>query len=123
MKKEVVSFRKIIASGTSETIKERLKDDGTVQEVRVRFYAGVERTLKVYPYVLHKAGRREDLFTYPTGTETYISGDDDSLNFPVSVDFENDDEIVVACENTGLYPYTLSVDIIIVYHAEEVKPI
>lgn len=100
-------------------IKERLKDNGTVQEIRIRFYPGVERTLKVRPYILHKAGRAEDLFTYPSGTDPYITGDDDYLEFSVLVDFEYDDEIVVEYENTGNYPYTLSCDIVVNYYREE----
>lgn len=103
-------------------IKERLKDNGSVKEVRIRFYPGVERTLKVRPYVLHKAGRAEDFFTYPSGTEPYITGNDDQLIFPVLIDFEYDDEIVVDFENVGDYPYTLSVDIIVSYYREELLP-
>lgn len=101
-------------------IKERMKDNGTVQEVRIRFYPGVERTLQVAPYILHKTSRREELFTYPTGTEGWITGDDDYLVFPVSIDFEYDDELVVDYDNIGDYIYTLAVDIVVNYFYEEV---
>lgn len=101
-------------------IKERMKDNGSVNEVRVRFYPGVEKSLHVNPYILHKAGRREELFTYPVGGEGFISGDNDTFVFPISIDFEYDDEIVVEFENVGNYSYTLAVDIIVNYYREEV---
>lgn len=101
-------------------IKERLKDSGSVKDVRIRFYSGVEKSLRVRPYLLHKAGRAEDFFTYPEGTEPYITGDDDQLQFPVLVDFDYDDEVVVDYENVGDYPYTLAVDIIVSYYPDEV---
>lgn len=101
-------------------IKERLKDSGSVKDVRIRFYSGVEKSLRVRPYLLHKAGRAEDFFTYPAGTEPYITGDDDQLQFPVLVDFDYDDEVVVDYENVGDYPYTLVVDIVVSYYPNEV---
>jgi hypothetical protein len=102
-------------------IRERLKDNGQVQEVRVRFYPGVERTLQVSPYVLHKNNRREDFFTYPEGTEPYITGDNDYLIFPCSLDFQYDDEICIEYNHAGgSFPYTLAVDVVVTYHEAEV---
>jgi hypothetical protein len=102
-------------------ISERLKDNGQVQEVRVRFYPGVERTLQVSPYVLHKNNRREDFFTYPEGTEPYITGDNDYLIFPCSLDFQYDDEICIEYNHAGGdFPYTLAVDVVVTYHEAEV---
>jgi hypothetical protein len=102
-------------------IRERLKDNGQVQEVRVRFYPGVERTLQVSPYVLHKNNRREDFFTYPEGTEPYITGDNDYLIFPCSLDFQYDDEICIEYNHAGGdFPYTLAVDVVVTYHEAEV---
>ena len=116
MKKEVVTFRKSMGAGTSGTITERLKDDGFIEEVRIRFYPGVERQLQVSPFILHKENRREDLFTFPEGTEKYITGDNDYLIFPVSLEFAYDDEIQVSYVNTDInYPYTLVVDIVVSY--------
>lgn len=100
-------------------VKERLKDSGSVQEVRIRFYPGCERSLQVRPYILHKAGRAEDFFTYPVKTEGYITGDDDYLIFPVTLDFDYDDELVIEFDNVGNYIYTLSVDVVVSYYREE----
>jgi hypothetical protein len=123
MKKEVIAFRRTVVAGNRGSQRERLKDKGYVQEVRIRFYAGVENVLEVRPYVLHKNNRAEDLFTYPEGTRQHVVGDNDYLIFPVNVDFDYDDEIVVDfLNNNATYPYTLSVDVIVVYHVEEVVP-
>lgn len=116
MKREILSFVKTIQPNTTEILKERIKDNGTVEEVRIRFYAGVERSLKVRPYVMHDNRKPEDIFTYPEGTDKYITGDDDYLDFPVSVDVELDDEMVIWVNNDNLsYPYTLAVFVVVSY--------
>lgn len=115
MKKEVISIRQSISPLQVGSMKERLKDNGFVEEVRIRFYPGVERTLKVTPYILHKENRKEDLFTFMTNTEGNISGDDDYFVFPCSIEFAYDDELCVDYNNTGTYPYSLVVDIIVSY--------
>lgn len=121
MKTEVIAIRKTIPVLSNSTTKERCKGNGRVSELRIKFYPGVEKALKVQPFVLHKGGRAEQFLTYPEGTEPFISGDNDYLVFPVSVDFENDDEIAVYAENTNAnYTYSLAVDVIVSYFEEEV---
>jgi hypothetical protein len=116
VKKEVITIRQSVAAGVAGTVKERLKDDGYIEEVRIRFYPGVERQLEIVPYILHKENRKEDLFTYPTGTEGTITGDNDYLVFPVSLEFNYDDELWVDYKNKGTtYPYTLVIDIVVSY--------
>jgi hypothetical protein len=119
VKKEVLSFRKDIQPGASETITERIKENGRVVNIRLRFYPGVERELRVRPYVLHKGQKQEDVFTYAGDTEAYITGDDDYLEFAVSIDVEYDDEMKVFASNeNATYAYTLVCDVIIVYAVE-----
>lgn len=119
MKKEVITIRKVVPSlsGVGKVV-ERIKDNGSVEEIRIRFYPGSQRTLKVEPFILHKGNKREDFFTYPLGTEKNITGDDDYLIFPVTVNFEYDDELVIQYDNIGDYAYTLSVDVIVSYVGE-----
>jgi hypothetical protein len=122
MKKEVVSFRKVIAPATTEVLKERIKDNGEIEEIRIRFNTGQERALKVRPYVIHHANRQEDVFTYAETTETHLSGEDDYFIFPVSVSVQYDDQIAVWVSNTDLsFSYTVSVDVVISYFASEVS--
>ena len=119
MKSEVVSFRKKVLAGENVILKERVKSDGSVSEVRVRFYPGSELSLQVKPFVKHKGSRDEDFFTYAEGTDQFLSGDNDSFVFPVTVGVQYDDEICVYVNNTGAYEYSLVVDILLQYFADE----
>lgn len=115
MKAEVIAVRKEIPANTIGELSERVKDNGRIQEVTVRFYAGQERALKVRPYVMHKAQRPEDMFTYVEGSEAFLSGDDDTFTFPVTLNVEYDDEIRIWYSNTSAYQYTLVCDIVVMY--------
>lgn len=115
MKKEIIAIRKDIAPGQKLSFKERLKDNGALVSVRIRFYPGVENDLKVHPYVLHKNNRLEDIVTYVEGANSFISGDDDTFEFPVYLEFKYDDEFVVDAENIGVYTYTLVLDAVVEY--------
>jgi hypothetical protein len=114
-KREVVSFRKSIAAGASDIIRERVKSNGTLEEVRVRFNPGQANTLRIRPVVEHKNNRLEDLVTYPVGTNQFLSGDDDYLILPCSITVENDDFVEVIANNTGAFTYTIVVDIVVDY--------
>lgn len=117
-KKEVVAIRKTVAAGQTLHITERIKAPGTVEEMRVRFYAGQERELKITPIILHKGEQAEQLLTYPEGTDNFLSGDDDTLIFPCIVAVGNDDFLKITAQNVNLtYDYTLNIDIVIDYFA------
>jgi hypothetical protein len=118
LKKEVVAIRMNIPAGTTVTVLERIKAQGTVEELRVRFYPGQERELHVMPIVLHKGDQAEQLLTYPEGSENFLSGDDDSMIFPCVVAVDNDDHLKVTAQNTNItYDYTLCIDVVIDYYA------
>jgi hypothetical protein len=122
MKTEVIAFRQNIAPSSSQTIQERVKANGRVAEIRVRFYPGQERDLQVRPFVTLLNRLQEDVLTYPGGTEPYLSGDDDYLIFPVSVDLQTDDFISVWVNNVSVnYTYTLVVDVVVQYYDDGVN--
>ncbi len=114
-KMETMQFKAKIPSGTSTRLYERIKSNGTIEKVYVRFYPGQEGTLQVRPYINHIGQKIEDLVTYPNGVDHYLSGDDDFLEFPVSIPVANDDEVAVYVQNTGDYDYTLDVKIVVDY--------
>jgi hypothetical protein len=119
VKKEVIAVRKAISPLEVGTVKERVKYDGFIERINVRFYAGQESELKVMPLVMHKGGKTETFFTYPEGTEPTLSGEDDRFEYPLSIDIEYDDEIQIRYENrSSLYEYTLVVDVIVSYYSE-----
>lgn len=114
-KREVISFRKSIAAGASDVIRERVKSPGTLEEVRVRFNPGQANTLRIRPVVEHKGNRIEDLVTYPSATNQYLSGDDDYLILPCSIVVDNDDFVEIFATNTGAFTYTIVCDVVIDY--------
>lgn len=115
-KKEIVAFRKTIPANTSDVLAERIKADGTIEELRVRFYQGQQKALQVHIFVEHKGSKIEEMITYPSTSDGFLSGDDDYFIFPVSIPVAYDDYLKVAVKNTETqYPYSLSCDIVIDY--------
>lgn len=115
-KKEVIAIRKNIKANTEEIITERIKSNGYITNISIKFYVGQELALQVSPYVLHKGDRREDLFTYPRGTDNYLSGDDDYFKYNINLEVEYDDEIKIHVKNTSeYYNYDVVVDLGIEY--------
>lgn len=115
--KEIVSFQRVIQPNTTEIIKERLKMNGMIEKVTIRFYAGCEKSLKVRPYVQHHGEKMQDMFTFPEGAEKFIAGDDDLYEYDVAIEIFNDDELHVWVNNTDLnYAYTLNCFIAVNYY-------
>lgn len=114
-KKEVISFRKTVAGGTSMVLKERIKDPGTVEGLRVRFYPGQEKALQVFPFVEHKGQRIESLITYAEETDRFLSGDDDYMEYAVVVPVDYDDYIKIDVKNASPYDYDVAVDVFVDY--------
>lgn len=119
MKTEVISFRTKVLNMTTKQILERVKADGEVRELRIRFYFGQEHGLQVQAYVLHTGNRREEFVTFAGDTNNYFSGDDDYFIFPCNTIIGLDDELVVYVNNTSGFDYDLSVDIVVHYHEAE----
>lgn len=116
-KKEVIIFRKLIAPGEKLTFEERIKENGTIESVKLRFYSGQEMNLKVYPFVRHTGNRIENFTTSPTN-EPYIMGDDDAFVFDVVIPVWNDDTLTVMVENASLtYSYNMVCDITVDYYS------
>lgn len=119
MKREVIAIRKNVAPLQKFEVKERVKYNGSIEQIQIRFYAGQENELRVRPYVRHKGAKNETFFTYPEGTDPFLSGEDDVLRYPLALEIEYDDEIVVYVENiSDLYDYTLVCDIVVTYYSE-----
>lgn len=116
MKKEVLSFRKIINANTTDVLHERIKADGTIEEIRIRFYTGQQKSLQLNPFVEHKGNKIEQIISYPSTTDNFISGDDDYFIFPISVPVEYDDYFKIHAKNIDpTYNYTVTVDVVIDY--------
>jgi len=116
-KVETISFMKTILASSTDIISERIKSDGTVEKIRVNFYSGPQGDLHVKPMLLRKGNKREELITYPIGTNQYLSGDNEVIEMNVNVSVENDDQIRLEVENVdATNDYTLNVQIEIDYY-------
>jgi hypothetical protein len=114
--REVVSFRKLIDPAKKQKFNERIKGEGTIEQLRVRFYPGQGKSLRIYAYIKRKGRVLEEMITFTDGTDRFLSGDDDSLVFPIAVPVENDEEIEIHAENIdATNPYSLVVDVIVDY--------
>jgi len=115
-KKEIITLRESIPTSTSKVYAERVKDNGTIESVKLRFYSGQEMQLKVLPYIRRTGNRIEYLTTSPNDNK-YIYGDDDYFILDVVIPVYYDDEIIVEVINESpTYAYDLSVDITIDYY-------
>lgn len=118
VKQEVMIFAKTISASSSETLIERVKDFGTVENVRVRFYPGQGRDLKVRVFANRKGNHDESLITFANDGDVTLSGDDDDFVFDVKIPVSNDDNIKVIAENqNATYDYTLLVYVSVDYHS------
>lgn len=117
-KKEVIFFNKKIPKNTSVDFQEIIKDDGTIEKINVRFYVGQEKGLHIIPSVLHFRSSSEQLITYPENTDSFLSGDDDSFDFPVIVPVAINDVLKIRAINTDLvFDYTMTVAVTVDYYA------
>lgn len=114
--KEIIAFRKRVPANTSGKLTERIKANGTIDKITVRFYIGQELHLKVMPYIRHIGNKIHYPITLGGGGGDYwLIGDDDTFNFDVSIPVYNDDEVVVEFENESDYEYNLVCDFVIDY--------
>lgn len=115
-KKEVITFRKAIDPLEELLLIERVKDNGTVENVKLRFYSGQEMKLKVLPFIKHTGNKIEYLTSSPTN-DFFIAGDDDNFILDVVVPVFYDDEIHVKVINESAeYIYNLVCDVTIDYY-------
>lgn len=117
--KEVISFRKVIPPNTfNQFMQEKIKGPGTIEGVYVRFYPGQQMALHVEPVIEHKGALIEPLVTYAASGDSFLSGDDDKLDFPVVVSVEHYDLIKIKYSNTDpTFAYNLCVDVVVDYYA------
>jgi hypothetical protein len=115
--KEVMAFHKLIPLGTTDVLHERVKGEGTIEGIKVRFYSGQVHALQVRVFVEHKGNKIEDLITYVSTGKEVLTGDDDNFSFPVVVPVSNDDVVKVWVKNdSSTKGHNLSVDVIVDYY-------
>lgn len=101
-KKEVIYIDKKILANTAVIFEEIIKEDCTIEGLKIKFYIGQEKALQVYPKVFHGRADVEDLVTFNVDGEQYLSGDDDSFDFPIVIPCKVNDVIQIKAVNTDL---------------------
>lgn len=116
-KRVIVPFTKKALAGTTGYMTFRVPSNGTVEELRVRFYPGVEEALQVTPFIERKGGSAPDyLIEQVEESDTFLSGDDDYLVFPITYAVNQNDFLKIYYNNTSSqYDYSLKVYIVVDY--------
>lgn len=114
-RKEVISFRKVINANTEIELTERIKDFGTVENIKVKFYQGQQLALTIRPMIFKAHGTPVDLLSYAKETDNFISGDDDYFIFDVNIPVAIDNKIALKCVNQANFEVNVVVDITVDY--------
>jgi hypothetical protein len=110
MSKTVIRFALNVAAGASGTLTYNIRKPCTIEGMHVRFYFGNQLSVRVNPYLLKTKERQYNIIDFPAGTKKYIDGEDESLDYNVSVPCDVDDEIVIEYTNTdGANGYDIAV--------------
>ena len=113
-------YRKAIPAGESGYLDALITAHGYVTSCRIRFATGENGTLKIRPVIILPGNIMIDLFTYATGGDKFISGDDETVTNDIKMEVENNTLARVYYENTGEAgsdDSQLSVDIEVEYNS------
>ena len=116
-RKEVISFRKIISGESELDISERVKDYGTVENIKIKFYQGQQLALQIRPIILKAHGTPVDLISYAEETDEFLSGDDDYFIYDINIPVSIDNQIILKCKNLASFDVNVVVDVTIDYLA------
>lgn len=115
--KETVQFTGTIPAGSNKTFNYVIKSDATVERIFGKFYPGQQNSLQVRPYMELNGQRQEELVTYASGANHYMSGDDRPFDMQIDFEAQNGDQIKVYANNISAYPYTLEISFVVDYMA------
>lgn len=106
-----------------------MQDPATVEDVRVRFYAGPRLDVSARPYVEHNRRQRTDrvdLINFPDdpSAKDAVDGEDDDFGFDVSEPVDAGDVVGVEFENVNPdYDYPVTVDVIVDFEGGQSRPL
>lgn len=116
-----LTFRKVVLPGESGYLDAPITAHGNITDVKIRFAAGENGTLKVRPVQIIPQDIMIDLLDYAKGAERFISGDDETFHAMVKFETENNAIARVYYENTGIGNSFLNVDITVQFY-EIIEP-
>lgn len=88
-----------VAVSSTETYTQRIKADGTLEKMSIRFYPGCSKTLQIYAYIKRKGNNALEAIC-SMGSEAFFAGDDDKFVLDVVTPVNLDDEIYIKAINT-----------------------
>ena len=98
-------FRKAVPYNTKGHIEKRVTAHGFIDNVRVRFAAGENGTLRIRPVLIIPPEIEIDLFAY--AGDRFIFGDNETIESNLSFEVETDAHIRIYYENTATDPETI----------------
>lgn len=103
------------AGATGREASITLDAPATIEHLSVRIYQGAQLDLELRPVVRHKDNTEQPLLEY--AGKTYVDGDDDRWDWPLSKSIEEEEEIVIYATNRdGSNAYDYRVNVAIDYH-------
>lgn len=106
------NFAKSIDASGSGTLQQALRQNCTIEKVRVKFYPGPEGDLHIIPYLLKTNDVRYNIIDFPSGSNQYVSGEDEEIVFNVSIPVDVDDIICIEYVNAdAVNAHVLSVQV------------
>lgn len=110
--RQVYRLAKKVAAGASGEISVHITRDGTIERLRIRIYIGAQLDLRLNPYIVRKGGMEESLVYFADDGKKYLDGDDDVLDFTMSIPIYRDEDIVVRyINNDGVNDYDFYADL------------
>lgn len=105
-----------VGPGNEEEFTHEVGSDATIEEVDVRIYAGAELDLRVQPFLEYGPEGERDrlpLITY-AGDKTFVDGEGDDWEFPISEPIEEDEVFGLVVENVNAdYTYDFAADFVL----------
>lgn len=114
-KKEVMSFRKALDPFEKIKLSELVKNNGTIEMIKMKFYQGQQLALKVTPQLEKHGEYPVQLLSYANDTDQFITGDDDYFVFDVNIPCSYDDKVVIFAENQADFKVNVVVDVTVDY--------
>lgn len=118
-KKETIQFKQTVAAGANlsgaTALSFNIRSAGTLQRIFGKFNQGQQDQLQVRPYLTLRGDRSEELVTYPSGSNRYMSGDNVPFDLYIDFDVQPNDQIKLDVKNESAFDYTLDISFEIDY--------
>jgi hypothetical protein len=115
--RDTIRFADRVTGGSSDVETHQVDRPSTIEGVNVRIYRGAQLDLEITPFI--EVGddpsnlNRIPVLTF-AGGKSYVDGDNDAWEFPVSIPIDDDERIGVEVQNTdpnNAYDYSVDFEL------------